>query len=127
MAKKTYKSLTGIQYTFPVRGKEKTHWISFAGDQNDYVTSNKEIQQALESHPLYNDGQIGLAYSGAKKDETGTVTAAVEYAKVKDLNEAVSVLRGEPYKVSPARLTDREAVRSIAGELGVSFPNLPEE
>jgi hypothetical protein len=125
MAKKTYKSLTGIQYTFPVRVKDKTHWISFTGDQNEYSTSTRDIQQAIESHPGFAGGEIGLAYPGQSKGEAVAVVEPVEYTGVNDLNEAVAVLRAEPYKVNPVRLKSREAVLTIAAELGVAFPNLP--
>jgi len=123
MAKKTYISLTGITYTFPVKINEKVHWISFSGDQIDYSTSNSQIQEALENHPNFTDGKIGIFSSSKKDDETEQPIEPKEY-DAQDLNEAVSILKSV-YKVHHSKLKSKEAVFAVAKELGVSFPNLP--
>jgi len=127
MTKKTYRSLTGIQYTFPVKVNDKFSWISFSGDQLEYVTSNKQIQNAIESDTKFKEGLIGVASSESKSDEPKESVEPKEFPEVTVLNDAVAVLRGDPYRVHYSKLKSREAVMAIAKELGVSFPNLPNE
>jgi len=124
MAKKTYISLTGITYTFPVKVENKVHWVSFSGDQIDFTTSNKQIQDAIEKDPNFTEGRIGIFSYDKKSDETKPEIDLKEFPDVTDLNEAVAVLRGEPYKVHHSKLKSKDAVLTVAKELGVSFPNL---
>jgi hypothetical protein len=132
MAKKTYISLTGIQYTFPVRVKrgdgEETVWVSLWGDSDTYVTSIKEVQEAIESSDRYINGDIGLKNSA--DDENDSEEALSEgnppksFPEVIDINMAVDVLSAEPYKVDKRSLKTPSAIRSKAKEYNVEFPNL---
>jgi len=130
MPNKTYKSLTGIRYTFPVKvkekDKEKVHWVSFSGDQGDFSTSNKDVQSAIENCQYFLDKKIG--FDSVKEEGDGVVEIKSidpkEFPEVTDMNGAVAILRGEPYKVHHLRLSNKEAVLRVAGELGVTFPNL---
>ena len=123
MARKTYKSLTGILYTFPVKTKDRVHWVSLSGDQGDYATSSKEVQAAIENHPLFLNKKIGADSLKEEKGEKPAVDPQ-EFPEVTDLNEAVAVLKGEPYRVHHAKLKSKNAVLAIAQEFGVLFPNL---
>ena len=125
MSKKTYKSLTGIGYTFPVKVNDKVCWISVSGEQFEYSTSNKQVQEAIENTGYFLDKKIGIASSEAKReDENLSGISPVEYPEVTDLNDAVSVLKREPYRVHHSKLKDKDSVLKIAEELGASFPNL---
>ena len=164
MAAKRYKSLTGTQYTFPVSVGGKVIWVSFKGPQDDFVTSDEALQKAIEKHPRFTGGQIGVAGQSVNKatpvvkipakkgskapimesaepdaaggnpeiipgetsgDETGG--ESVEYPDVADINAAVAVLRGEPYKVHHLSLRTPAAVREQAALNKVAFPNWPAE
>ena len=127
MFKKTYISLTDIGYTFPIKINEKTKWISFGGDQIEFSTSDKSVQEEIEKHPKFLSGEIGIFSSERKSDEKEPVKEPKEFNDVTDLNDAVAVLTGEPYKVKATKLKSKEAVLRVAEELGVSFPNLTVE
>lgn len=136
MVKKKYISLTGIQYTFPVviqvKDRDKTVWVSFKGNENDYTTSNESIQDAIEATDKFKNKEIGLSESEkitedktegvekkvAKKEET-TKTAKVEkkaeevkedktegaekvHAGITSPLDARDILLGEPYNVHPS-------------------------
>jgi len=127
MAKKVYKSLTGIQYTFPVKINDKIRWISFTGDQLEYVTSDKKIQDAIEDCRNFKEKLIGLSFTKGKCDEESPVFESTEFPDVTVLNDAVAVLRGEPYRVNHSKLKSKDAILAVARGLGVSFPNLSVE
>lgn len=133
MAKKKYISLTGIQYTFPViikgKDKEKVVWISFKGNENDYVTANKDVQDAIEDTDKFKNKEIGISEKQAadegKNDEgTGSNFEPAEFENVTDINGAVEVLNGEPYKVAKNKLKTPDSIKSAMETYNVSFPNL---
>jgi len=124
MPKKTYTSLTGIIYTFPVKVDEKICWVSLSGDQLDYKTTNKKIQDEIENHRYFKDGLIGIFTDDKKESGINQSVDQREFPEVTDLNDAVSTLKSE-YKVHYSKLKSKEAVLAIAKELGVVFPNLP--
>jgi len=130
--KKKYISLTGIQYTFPViiksKDKEKVVWISFKGNENDYVTSNNDIQDAIEATEKFKNKEIGLSdkkITEDKKDEgTGSEFEPAEFENVTDINGAVEVLNGDPYKIAKNKLKTPDNIKSAMEIYKVSFPNL---
>ena len=132
MAKKKYISLTGIQYTFPVvikvKDKEKVIWISFKGNENDYVTANTDVQDAIEATDKFKNKEIGISEKQTDdegKDEgTGSDFEPAEFENVTDINGAVEVLNGEPYKVAKNKLKTPDSIKSAMETYNVSFPNL---
>lgn len=133
MAKKKYISLTGIQYTFPViikvKDKDKVLWISFKGNENDYVTANKDVQLAIEATNKFKNKEIGIsekqvADEGKNEEEAGSNFEPAEFEKVTDINGAVEVLNGEPYKVAKNKLKTPDRIKSAMEIYNVSFPNL---
>jgi hypothetical protein len=133
MAKKKYISLTGVQYTFPViikvKGNDKAVWVSFKGNENDYVTANKDVQEAIEATGKFKNKEIGIsekqAVDDGKNDEgTGSDFEPVEFENVTDINGAVEVLNGEPYKVAKNKLKTPDSIKSAMETYKVSFPNL---
>jgi hypothetical protein len=132
MTKKTYVSLTGIQYTFPVRIKngdrEEMVWVSLRGDSDTYITSDKEVQEAIESSDKYKNGEIGLKNSepgGDEKPESSSAGRTLKsFPDVTDINMAVEVLSADPYKVDKRSLKTPSAILAKAKEYNVEFPNL---
>lgn len=131
MAKKKYVSLTGIQYTFPViitvKDKEKAIWISFKGNENDYVTANKDVQDAIEATEKFKNKEIGLSGKQvAEEKETVFVSEfdPAEFENVTDINGAVEVLNSEPYKVAKNKLKSPDNIKAAMETCNVSFPNL---
>jgi hypothetical protein len=132
MAKKTYKSLTGIHYTFPVRvkkdGKEESIWVSFRGNGDCYVTSIAEVQTAIENTDKFKNGEIGLENApGESASEQWPPAAKPEhkvFPEVTDINMAVELLNAEPYKVDKRSLKTPAGILAKATEYNVEFPNL---
>lgn len=132
MAEKIYKSLTGIQYTFPVRvkndGKEERVWISFRGNSDSYITSRKEVQEAIENSDRFKNKEIEME-SGASDDYDESNLPSEgnppqSFPEVKDINMAVEILGAEPYKVDRRSLKTPAGIRAKAKEYNVEFPNL---
>lgn len=132
MASKRYISLTGVQYTFPVvvkaNGKEKAVWVSFKGNENDYATANADIQAAIEATDKFKNKEIGLSEKQAADESKGegseTGFEPVAFEDVTDINGAVAVLNGEPYKVAKSKLKTPDAIKLAMETCSVSFPNL---
>ena len=124
MAKKKYVSLTGIQYTFPVKVKDKYVWISFKGNENDYTTSNKDIQEAIEGCDKFKSRELGLFGGGKKNVEDGGGLEPKEFPEVTDPNDAVEILRKAPYGVHHSKIKSPEDIKTQAELCNVSFPNL---
>ena len=128
MAIKKYISKTGIQYTFPVMVKEKAVWISFKGNENDYVTSNKDIQKAIEETEKFKNKEIALAgeVKEEKAEKSGGATSGFDpavFEDVTDINGAVGVLKDKPYNVHHMKLKSPEAIKLAMEACNVSFPN----
>ena len=129
MAKKKYVSTDGMQYTFPVTANGKTVFISFRGCGNEYSTSDKEIQEALESTPRFLQGKISLASvtgeeGGQEKAEVFVPAEKTEFPDVNTPQEAREVLRNEPYNVPYQALTSPERIKAKADSLDIVFPNV---
>lgn len=135
MSEKIYKSTTGVEYMFhvPVGDKEVAVWTRESG--NTFSTSDKELQTAIENHELFTKGAITIigikAIVENEKDDkdnkadtnADVVTVLNEYPEVKNMGEAVDVLRGEPYNVPESELLLKKQVLAKAKELGIKFPN----
>lgn len=128
---KKYKSLTGKQYTFPVTTKEKRVFVEFSGPRNEFVTDDEDVQKALEESPKFLNKEIGLitkidntlyaADIPSKKlvDEYAPAT----FEDVVDINGAIDILKGEPYKAKASSLKTPGKVREQAEAFNVFFPN----
>jgi len=131
MAKKKYISRTGIQYTFPVKTKNgKVVWISFKGNESDYVTSSKDVQEAIEATDKYKDKIIELSdkqdaaetEEDSETENTGAET--IVYDEVTDHQTAREILMKD-FGLKPQAIANNpQVIEQKAAELGVSFPNL---
>ena len=88
-----------------------------------YSTDNPLYQQAIEASEAFRKGEIKRG-----KVENSVVAAEqakelTPYAEVTNLQQARSVLIAEPYNCSLSELQNKAAVKAVADEMGVSFPN----
>lgn len=96
-----------------------------------YTTENPLYQQAIESSDAFLRGEIkrGRVDAVASLDES--VPAAEEagdedkksFVDVTNLQQARAVLMAEPYNCNLAELQSKSAVKSVALQKGVVFPN----
>ena len=97
----------------------------------NYVTDNPLYQKAIEESEQFRNGEIviGATEKIEEKVADANVVASEENGKkevivsVTNVQQARSILMGEPYKVPLSELQNKVAVRAKADELGVSFPN----
>lgn len=127
MSKKKYISTTGIQYTFPVATGSKVIFISFKGNENEYVTSNAEIQKEIEASNYFRDKLITLAgdHNSTANSSSATARPAKTVEEVTDLQSAKAYLIATG--IPAAALTTPARIRTQATRAGVSFPNLKED
>ncbi len=97
----------------------------------NYVTDNPLYQKAIEESEQFRNGEIVIG-STEKIEEKESVAEAAPvdenckqevFVNVTNVQQARSVLMGEPYKVSLSELQNKGAVRAKADELRISFPN----
>lgn len=98
-----------------------------------YVTDNPLFQKAIESSDAYQKGEIKRGrvevIEEAGKDENadaGTVlheTSLAVFPEVQNMQQARSVLMDEPYNCTLAQLQNKNMIKAVALEKGVTFPN----
>ncbi len=97
----------------------------------NYTTDNPLYQKAIEDSEQFRCGEIviGATEKIVEKEPVADAENCKEksnkevFVNVTNVQQARSVLMGEPYKVSLSELQNKQAVRAKADELGVSFPN----
>lgn len=97
-----------------------------------YTTDNPLFQRAIENSDAFRCGEIKCGFVEEIEDEA-PVAAGDEsdaYAKevfedVTNMQQARAVLMAEPYGCLLADLQNKAAVKTVAAEKGVSFPNWP--
>ncbi len=95
-----------------------------------YTTDNPLYQQAIESSDAFRRGEIkrgrveNVGASDEAKNSTGcTDEEMLALADVTNLQQARTVLMAEPYNCSLADLQSKSAVKAVAAQKKVSFPN----
>ena len=98
-----------------------------------YVTDNPLFQKAIESSDAYQKGEIKRGrvevIEETGKDENadaGTVlheTSLAVFPEVQNMQQARSVLMDEPYNCTLAQLQNKNMIKAVALEKGVTFPN----
>ncbi len=95
-----------------------------------YTTDNPLYQQAIENSQAFRCGEIRRG----KVDNIATIANEQEaepdetvvgdvFTEVSNLQQARTVLMGEPYCCSLSDLQNKAAVKAVAAQKGVSFPN----
>lgn len=120
MPEKRYISLTGIQYTFPVKVKNKVEWVSLSGNLNDYSTSDSSVQEAIEKTKYFTDKKIGCVAFGKLESDRIDAKKGSNPITVEGIQEAREILNGK-YGVDLSKLITPDEVIKTAEKLGVSF------
>ncbi|MBQ5705863.1 MAG: hypothetical protein IIV73_04560 [Bacteroidaceae bacterium] len=97
----------------------------------NYVTDNPLYQKAIEESEQFRNGEIviGATEKIEEKVAEGDAASAEANSKkevivsVTNVQQARSILMGEPYKIPLSELQNKVAIRAKADELGISFPN----
>jgi len=126
---KVYFSKDKAKILFAVKVKNELKNVSFSNFGETYSTSDADEQKAIEETFYFKKGLIYCPENTKTNRDESLVandSEPVEYPEVTVLNDAVAILKSEPYKVHGSKLKSKEAILSVAKELGVLFPNLPE-
>lgn len=128
----------GASFSFPFTGGMLN---GYGMTPATYVTSNPVYQRIIEDSGYFRSGKIRLLSSSGAEAEPGRPGKAaeepvpveastaepaggtVEYAEVKNSQQAKAVLMGQPYRVALPELSNKESILRKAKELGVAFPN----
>lgn len=95
-----------------------------------YTTDNPLYQQAIESSQAFRCGEIRRGKvddiapaTDEQEAEHNDAFAGDVFTEVSNLQQARTVLMGEPYCCSLSDLQNKAAVKAVAAQKGVSFPN----
>lgn len=96
-----------------------------------YVTDNALFQRAIENSEAFRTGEIKqgrvevLGEAGADKADASVqdVAEVVVQSDVTNMQQARNFLMAEPYNCQLSQLQNKNAVKQVAAEKGVSFPN----
>lgn len=98
-----------------------------------YVTENALFQKAIENSDAFRNGEIKRGRVEVLEEcdaigQNASVVASQEnglnvYPEVSNMQQARAVLMGEPYNCTLAELQNKNLIKSVALEKGVSFPN----
>ena len=97
----------------------------------NYVTDNPLYQKAIEESEQFRNGEIVIGATEKIEEKVSEANAASAEANSKkevivsvtNVQQARSILMGEPYKIPLSELQNKVAIRAKADELGISFPN----
>lgn len=95
-----------------------------------YTTDNPLYQQAIENSQAFRCGEIRRGKvddiapaTDEQEAEHNDAFAGDAFTEVVNLQQARAVLMGEPYCCSLSDLQNKAAVKAVAAQKGVSFPN----
>ena len=93
-----------------------------------YVTENALFQKAIENSEIFRNGEIKrgrveiINETGDEAVENTKETDVQNYPDVTNIQQARSVLMNEPYNCTLAQLQNKNAIKAVAHDMGVSFP-----
>ena len=99
-----------------------------------YVTENALFQRAIENSETYRNGEIRRGKveiinepednASQGNSENSVVSSNMQsYPDVANMQQARTVLMNPPYNCTLAQLQNKAAIKAVAQESGVSFPN----
>ena len=96
-----------------------------------YVTDNALFQRAIENSEAFRTGEIkhgGVEVIDEAGEEKNTVSVKDEagivvQTDVTNMQQARNFLMAAPYNCQLSQLQNKTAVKQVAAEMGVSFPN----
>lgn len=95
-----------------------------------YTTDNPLFQRAIENSEAFLCGEIKRGRVEAVGEENVPTAAVAEdgnalnvVSDVTNMQQARTILMAEPYNCTLSELQNKNAVKSVAQEKGVSFPN----
>ena len=97
-----------------------------------YTTDNPLYQKAIEDSEQFRRGEITIGNSELiaeekRGDELSVKGAPADsgktYTEVTNVQQARTVLMGEPYSIPLSELQNKNAIRAKAAECGILFPN----
>jgi hypothetical protein len=122
---KVYRATT--LFTLPVLLEGRLKYVVFSEENYGATVRDEKIQEAIEASSYFKGGEIKLfrqLTDAVHPKKTKPDFDEKEFPEVTNIQEAVEVLKGEPYKVPQQSLRTPENVMKQAEANNVKFPNL---
>ena len=97
-----------------------------------YVTDNTLFQRAIENSEIFRNGEIKRGRveiiaeqsdDAVQENNESELSDLQVFSDVTNLQQARTVLMASPYNCTLAQLQNKAAIKAVAQEKGVSFPN----
>ena len=94
-----------------------------------YVTENALFQKAIENSEIFRNGEIRrgkveiIKEAGDEAENSEVAGTLHAYPEVANMQQARTVLMNAPYNCTLAQLQNKNSVKSMAQEKGITFPN----
>jgi hypothetical protein len=109
----------------PVLLNGKVKYVNFSDEHNGATVTDEKMQDAIEKSSYFKSGKINLfEQTGEKAQPKKAEKPKKEFPEVTGIQEAIEILKGEPYLVDSQLLKTPEDVKRQAEANSVGFPNL---
>ena len=97
-----------------------------------YVTDNTLFQRAIENSEIFRNGEIKRGRveiiaeqsdDAVQENNESELSDLQVFSDVTNLQQARTLLMASPYNCTLAQLQNKAAIKAVAQEKGVSFPN----
>ena len=94
-----------------------------------YVTENALFQKAIENSEIFRNGEIRrgkveiIKEAGDEAENSEVAGTLHPYPEVANMQQARTVLMNAPYNCTLAQLQNKNSVKCMAQEKGITFPN----
>ena len=96
-----------------------------------YSTDNALFQKAIENSEIFRNGEIKrgrveiIKEAGDDVELDNNENDVQNYPDVTNMQQARTVLMNAPYNCTLAQLQNKNAIKNVAQDMGVAFPNWP--
>jgi len=126
MGLKIYKSSSGQVIAGYVKNKDKNTFLCLNNFDKTFRTTDAELQEAIENSDFFTGGKIFISFPEESKKSTVVKKSEKEiqeFPGITDINDVVSILRKDPYRISYQKLKSPEDIRKQIEVNNLSFPD----
>ncbi|MDR0768711.1 MAG: hypothetical protein LBE71_02225 [Dysgonamonadaceae bacterium] len=120
---KRYRTTTHL--ALPVYVDGKLNYAVFSEEDYGISVTDEKMQKAIEDTPYFKNGKIKLFEEiGEEEHPKAASQKYIEFPEVTQIQQAVDILKGEPFNIPHQSLRNPDHVKKHADANGVKFPNL---
>jgi len=126
MGLKIYKSSSGQVIAGYIKVDGKNTFLALNNFDKTFRTNDTKLQEAIENSDFFTGGKIFISFSDDVKNSTiakNIEKEIKEFPGITDINDVVSILRKDPYRISYKKLKSPEEIKEQIKVNNLSFPD----